>query len=186
MTERSVLRQTDVQHVKFMMPSLPDLVATAETILSDALHFCDEKTRAGGVETVRRRLSQGDNTTRSYFNYRIAQQTAEYLGAVDKNVKEAFIFEEEATEEDLCLSESTRDPLVHVLIWATRETAALKSLVQALDHALTEKYAALLDVNKPTHLLDVQIVDDSEVASRFGYGALLSSLHHRPVQVWTR
>jgi hypothetical protein len=44
----------------------------------------------------------------------------------------------------------------------------------------------MVDASELKHLLDAQIVDDEEVKSRVGYGALLSSIHNRPVRVWQR
>jgi hypothetical protein len=34
------------------------------------------------------------------------------------------------------------------------------------------------------HLLDVQAVTDEDVENRVGYGAMLSSLHNRPIRIW--
>jgi hypothetical protein len=44
----------------------------------------------------------------------------------------------------------------------------------------------MIGTRQLAHLLDVQIVDDADVKNRVGYGAMLSSLHHRPIQVWER
>jgi hypothetical protein len=54
------------------------------------------------------------------------------------------------------------------------------------DHALVHAYAKLLDRPRLEHLLDVQVVDGADVAKRIGYGAMLSSLHNRPIRVWER
>jgi hypothetical protein len=35
-------------------------------------------------------------------------------------------------------------------------------------------------------VLDVQVVDDQDVANRTSYGALFQAIHHRPLQVWER
>jgi hypothetical protein len=44
----------------------------------------------------------------------------------------------------------------------------------------------LIDAPQLAHLLDVQVVEDIDVEERTGYGALLSSVHNRPIQVWER
>jgi hypothetical protein len=36
------------------------------------------------------------------------------------------------------------------------------------------------------HVLDVQVVDDEEVQNSIGCGALLHSLHTRPIRIWER
>jgi hypothetical protein len=62
----------------------------------------------------------------------------------------------------------------------------LDSLVEALDRALVQHYADLIGQHQLAHLLDVQVIDDADVKNRVGYGAMLSSLYQRPIQVWKR
>ena len=80
----------------------------------------------------------------------------------------------------------TPDIIIHLIVWAQRKTGALNSLVAALDRALVQSYADLIGMRQLTHLLDVQVIDDADVENRVGYGAMLSSIHHRPIQVWER
>ena len=75
---------------------------------------------------------------------------------------------------------------MHLLVWAQCKTAALRALIAALDRALARAYTDMLGEGCPAGLLDVQVVDDADVGRRSGYGALLSSMYHRPVQVWQR
>ena len=72
------------------------------------------------------------------------------------------------------------------MVWTGRKTGALNSLVEALDGALAQQLFHLLGRGPRAHVLDVQIVDDTDVQNRTGYGALLSSLYHRPIKVWER
>ena len=71
-------------------------------------------------------------------------------------------------------------------MWVGRRTAALTSLLDALDRALVAECASRLDMDKLTHLLDAQIVDDVQVKDRTGYGALLASAQYKPIQIWQR
>lgn len=74
-----------------------------------------------------------------------------------------------------------------MLRYSTRRTGALESLVTALDRALLiQRYAEVIGTRHLAHLLDVQIVDDDDVRNRVGYGAMLSSLHNRPIRIWER
>ena len=75
---------------------------------------------------------------------------------------------------------------VHLLVWAQPKTAALNGLVETWDRALAQGYAEMINGHRLANVLDVQVVDDADVEKRVGYGALLSSLHHRPIQVWER
>jgi hypothetical protein len=59
-------------------------------------------------------------------------------------------------------------------------------MVKALDQALVRHYTKLADTPHLQRILDVQMVGDPEVEDRIGYGALLSSIHTPPLQVWKR
>jgi len=165
---------------------IPDATSAAEAAMDVALHYCCDKAGAGAIETVKANLHRADAMSRSYFNYSLARQVAEYLGAFDTDVESVYLFDYDATPEDLCFGEACCDFLVHLIVKVNRPTAAFQSLVQALDSALIRQYAGLMDVEEPAHLLDVQVVSDKDVQQRNGYGALLSSINHRPLQVWER
>lgn len=188
MSEVSVMKQSEVMNVEFTAPPLrlPDGASMAEAALATALEFCAQKMRLDSQQAVVDRLQQGDRTACSYCHYTLAKQVVEYLGALDENVKAGYICDYDATPEDLCFGEATQTSLIHLIIWADRKTGALDSLVAALDRALVRSYAALLGMSQLRHLLDVQVIDDADVENRIGYGAFLSSLYHRPIQVWER
>jgi hypothetical protein len=162
MAEASSVTQTGVVDVEFTAPplQLPDAASMAEATLAKALEFC--------------------------AHYNLAKQAAEFLGALDENVKAVYICDYDATPEDLCFGEATQASLVHLVVWARRKTGALNSLVAALDRALVQSYADLIGMRQLAHLLDVQVIDDADVENRVGYGAMLSSIYHRPIQVWER
>jgi hypothetical protein len=188
MAEASSVTQTGVVDVEFTAPplQLPDAASMAEATLAKALEFCAQKMGFDSHQAVVGHLRQGDSTTCSYYHYNLAKQAAEFLGALDENVKAVYICDYDATPEDLCFGEATQASPVHLIVWAQRKTGALNSLVAALDRALVQSYADLIGTCQLTHLLDVQVIDDAGVKNRVGYGALLYSLHHRPIQVWER
>ena len=165
---------------------LPDAASMAETALTGALQFCAQKMGLAGQQAVIDRLRRGDRTARSYCYYDIARHMAESLGALDKNVRAVYVVDYDATAEDICFSEETQISLIHLIVWAERKTNALDSLVEALDRALIQRYTDLVGLSQLAHLLDVQVVDDADVKNRVGYGAMLSSLHQKPIQIWER
>lgn len=165
---------------------MPDADSAADNILNQALGFCAQKMRLGDAQTVIDRLQQGDRNACSYCHYSIAEQVSASLGALDKNVKAAYMFEHDATPEDICFSENECTPLVHLIVWVERKTEALNSLVAMLDRALAKRLAQLIGPRELQYVLDVQVIDDTEVERRTGYAALLSSIHHRPLKVWER
>jgi len=186
MAEVSML--TKVVDVTFTAPPLllPDIASTAEVALTQALEFCAQKMGLDSPQVVVDRLRQGDSTAFGYWHYGLAEQVAEYLAAWNEDVKAVYIYDYGATPEDSCFGEMTPAEPVHLIVWAQRKTAALESLVAALDRALVQGCADLINRAKLMHLLDVQVVDDADAENRTGYGALLSSLYHPPIQVWKR
>jgi hypothetical protein len=164
-----------------------EMSVAAEGILAQALSYCAGKMGLDGPQTATERMRQRDGVARGYCLYSVAKQVAEAIGSLDGNVRAVYTFDCDATPEDECLSEIARGmPLVHLLVWAQRKTAALRALVSALDRALVRAYANVLGEGQPASLLDVQVIDDADVGRRSGYGALLGSVYHRPVQVWQR
>ena len=165
---------------------LPDADSTAENALAQALQFCAQKMGVDDVQAVVDCLRQGDGAACQHCHYSIAKQVGEALGDLDENVKTVYVVDYDATPEDICFGEATPTSLIHLIVWAERKTGALSSLVTALDRALAQRYGDLTGRPQLSHLLDVQVIDDTDVKNRVGYGALLSSLYHRPIQVWER
>jgi hypothetical protein len=180
-----VMSQVDVE---LSVPELrlPDTASTVAVALADALEFCAQKMGLAGRPAVVDHLRQGDSSACKYCHYSIAKHMADSLGALDKNVKAVYVIDYDATPEDVCFSEERQTSPIHLIVWAERKTGALNSLVEALDRALVEHYNDVIGTRQLAHLLDVQVVDDADVKNRVGYGAMLSSLHQRPIRVWER
>ena len=160
---------------------------TMEGILAQALCYCAEKMDLDGPQAVVERVRQGDGAAHGYYVYSVAKQVAETIGSLDENVWAVYIFDCEATPEDECLGEVCRGaPLIHLLVWTQRKTAALCALASALDRVLIQTYACAPGEGRPASLLDVQVIDDADIGRRSGYGALLCSMYNRPIQVWGR
>ena len=118
---------------------------------------------------------------------RCSRQIAESLGSLDENVKAVDTLDYDATRKDFCLGKAIQGTsLTHLIVWTQRKTAAFDSLVAALDRALVQAYTDILGTHNLTTVLDVQVIDDADVEKRIGYGALLASIHHCPIQVWKR
>jgi len=164
----------------------PDATSTAELVLDEGLDFCARKAGLKDVQVVVELLRQGDSQVCYYCRYGLAKKVAESIGRLDDNVKAVYTLDYDATPEDRSFSSEAQTSPIHLIVWAARKTDALTALVKALDRALVEAYADLIDAPQLAHLLDVQVVDDADVDDRVGYGALLSSIHNRPIQVWER
>lgn len=188
MTENLDKVQVEAMAVKLAPPpQLPSVASTAESILNQAIEFCARKIGAGNCATVIGLLLQNDRSACEYCLYGVAKQVAASLGAMDENVREVYVLDYDATSEDLCFgAASPNTRLIHLCVWTEHKTAALDSLVAALDRALAQAYADTIDRRGLKTLLDVQIVDDSDVEQRHGYGAFWTWVHQKPVRIWQR
>lgn len=164
----------------------PDATSTAKVVFDEGLAFCARKADVENAQTVMELLRQGDATVSHYCRYGLAKKVAESLGNLDDNVKAVYTLDYDATPEDRCFSDKAKTSPIHLIVWAVRKTDALDALVSALDRALVQEYSSMIDAPQLRHLLDVQVVDDGDVEDRTGYGALLSSIHNRPIQIWER
>ena len=165
---------------------LPDASSTAAAILSQAMGYCAQKMGLKDTQAAIDRVKQGDTMACGYCHYSAAQQVADTLGMLDGNVQTAYVFEYDATPEDVSMGEAARIIPLHLLVWVKRKTDALSALVESLDRAMAQSLANMLGTSSDAHVLDVQVVDDSDVKNRTAYGALLSSLFQRPIKVWDR
>lgn len=166
--------------------SFPDAVSMAESIVTNSMDFCARKMRLSNTDAVVEQLQEREAAACNYCQYSVAKEVGEALGSLDKNVRSAYMLDYDATPQDLAFAVEKRGVMIHLIVWVERKTNALNSIVASLDRALAQDFAKLLNMEKLEHLLDVQVVDDSDVENRTGYGAMLSSLYQRPLQVWKR
>ncbi len=183
----STVMESEPTGVEAGAPSwqLPRADSIADAALSSALNSCAQKMRVSSEQVVRS-LHEADSATCNRYHYDLAKQIAESLGMLDGSIKAVYVLDYDATPEDLCFCEANTDPLIHLIVWTQRRTPALGALVAAIDRALVHSYRELVSAPALTNLLEVQGVDDADVSRRSGYGALFSSVHHRPITLWER
>ena len=77
---------------------------------------------------------------------------------------------------------------INLVISVDRRSAALTSILASLEDAVREATKSLVchEGSGSCYMLDVKVADEEEVATRRGYGALVSSIHVRPLRVWSR
>jgi len=166
--------------------ALADAAALAQAAMEQAVDFCAGKMALDGRAAVQARLRQGDRLALGYLNYSLAERAAEWLGAWDHDVKAVYLFDCDATPDDLCFGEARPSDYLHLIVWTTRKTGALNSMLEALDCALAQAWAGLVERAGLTTMLDAQVIDDADVRDSLDCGALLSSLHTRPLRIWER
>jgi hypothetical protein len=168
------------------LPPLADITSIAEKTLEQTVEYCAKKMKLSPPQLVLDCLHRGESHACDYFHYNLAKQVAEHLSQLDDSIRAVYLCNYDATPMDTYLSEEMHMPLVHLIVWTQRKTAALDAVVRALDQALVRHYAEMADTPHLQRILDVQVVEDPEVENRVGYGALLSSIHTPPLQVWKR
>lgn len=77
---------------------------------------------------------------------------------------------------------------VHLLVLVSQPSAALGTLIESLDQALTGKLRELPSDKfaQRTSVLDVNLVTERDVQQGVGYAALLSSVFAPPIRIWQR
>ena len=161
-----------------------DAASATEGLLDRALFYCAEKMHLHSTEAALDLLRQGDRMARWYAHHSLAEQMAGILGGLDGTVRSVFVYDLDATPEDLAFGELTPTSPIHMIVQAQRKSEALDALIEALERALVAEYASRVGPGQLEYLLDVQVIDDDDVKSGRGYAGLLRSLHNRPIQVW--
>lgn len=180
--------QADEMQARRAVPRLRllDPSSATEGMLDKALAYCAEKMHLDSADTALNLLREGNSTARWYGHHSLAEQVAEVLGDLDNTVQSVFVFDLDATPEDVAFAEPTATSPIHMIVRAQRKTEALHALVRALEDALLAEYATRVGPGQLQYLLDVQVIDAKDVEKRRGYAGLLSSLYNMPIQVWQR
>ncbi len=188
MTKVSSRIQTEAARVTFTpsLPAVSDVISMAEIALTKALESLAQQRGLKSPQAVADRLRQRDPSAWSDFHYGLARQVAEQVGALDEDVKAAYVDEYDVTPEDSFFGETARTTVIYLIVWVQRKTGALKSLVTAFDRALVQIYADQIGTPRLTHLLEVQVIDDADARNPVGYGAWLFSDHFPLTEVWRR
>lgn len=163
-----------------------DASAATEGMLDKALLDCAEQMRLNSAEAALELLREGHPLACWYTHHSLGEQVAEVLGALDNTVKSAFLFDVDTTPEDLTFGEPPPTSPIHMIVRAERKTNALYALIRALEGAILDEYANRVGLGRLEYLLDVQLIDGTDIEKRRGYAGLFRSLHNRPIQVWHR
>ncbi len=160
--------------------------AAAQTLLTGALNYCIEKMSLIGPQAALDSLAAGNQAAHSYFQFALARQVAVYLAGLDNEVTAVYLYDFEATPEDIVFGKLDSTPTPHLIVRARRKTEALNALSGALGQALAARYAEMAGLPASRNLLAIQFVDDAEDRRGTGYAALLRSFNLRPLLVWQR
>lgn len=171
------------------MPPIAVEAGNVSTMMEGAVE--SGATRLGKRATeVLEALRRGDCCACGCVRYELGKRLAEYLGSVDHTVKVVYLYEADYATgvEEPIPDRPNLSPGMNMIVWTDRRSAALSSVVASLNAALGEevKRFACPKANALCWTLDVQAVDDDQVQTRSGYGALVNSVYVRPLEIWHR
>jgi hypothetical protein len=159
-------------------------------MLQQAVQAAVEKVHMQNAGEVRDALRAADCELCDRVRYELAKAVAEYLGAVDGTVKSVYLYEPEyaADGSEAGIDAGQSSPGIDMIVWVTRKSAALASVINMLNASLAQELQGLAcpKSNALCYSLDAQVVDDDQVLRRSGYAALIDSLYVRPIELWHR
>jgi len=157
-------------------------------MISRALAFTQQKTRLREREAIVRALQQGQTAAHDYFRYGLAKEIGNYLGQAEATVKDVYLYEPESGTGEVVNGKTSLTKGLELIVWVAGQKDVLLPAIEALDRELTAEYKALLGptVSSMPGLVTADVIDDQDVQKRVGSGALVSSLHTRPLKVWSR
>ncbi len=159
-------------------------------MVENALVFCAQKARLQDGEDAVKAIQSGDCVTCGYLRYGLCKGIGEYLGSIDDSVRAVYAYDPDYCTDAHHLDgrERAGERGINVVVSVDHRSAALTSIVASLEDAVREGVRPLVcsKANGSCYALDVKVADAEEVASRRGYGALISSLYVAPLKVWAR
>lgn len=164
------------------IPNVDDAARVAAAILAEALAWAGARLHRGRA-AVLSCLAHGDPDARAEFKRGLARAAAEYLGLYDADVRAVYVYDYEPV--GAAGAADVPGWMVHLIVWVEPQTAALRSLILALDGALASLVAERLG-QTTGRLLDVQFVNSADIEARSGYAALLDVLPLGPTRIWPR
>jgi len=164
-----------------MLPEAPSgLIPSeieAERVFDCALTQCARGpiTRGG----ILQRLQDGDPELHSRFRYALAKELSAYLGQLNAGFQGVYLYGSAMGES------ASRYSDIDVIVVVTARNDRTAALLALLDLSLVSQYRDLVGTRTlPQSLLDVRVIDETELAERDGYGAVLDGLFTRPVCLW--
>ncbi len=155
-----------------------------ETIRDDAVKFALSKlTPFQRTKELERLVWQQEFL--SHFKCGLAKGVGDTLLAHDGQVRTVYLFDPSANPDSVEGGEMTADAAVHLLVRVKKRSAALNTLISALDQALTASIKKLgwSRYSSYRSLIDIIPITDEDIQERKGFAVLLTSLFSPPIRV---
>lgn len=159
--------------------------------IEKAVSYCCEKAKADAA-TIREWLVRGDSWTHSTFRYALAKGLGRYFAENSQDlVKEVYLYgstmyDHANMHSDIDLIVCVRDRGLSAQSPSqSNGCSELLKLIESVDREVLNEYKSLVRNGvRRGFLVDAHVVGEDEVASRRGYGAVISSLETKPVRIW--
>lgn len=161
-----------------------DALTIARVIVTNALEWVSAKLRCD-KDLVVECLNRGDMAARRELKLGLARYLAEYLGFLDEDVKAVYVSDHVDNSDGEMVAQSSRW-VIHLVVYAEPKTAALTSLLGALNRALTTALRKSVECAEIEGFLDVQLINSADLENLARYAALLNAPSYRPTRVWQR
>lgn len=139
-----------------LAPAVRNMVDGAIAVATGLLHI-DQP------DETQRRLAEADRAAIDYFRHELAHQVAMVVLRSDANVSAVYKEHELPEAEELGSPDvSLADP-IRLVVYSERETAALRSLLGALDDSLARELSDR-GITVPSGLILADVLDPAEVS----------------------
>lgn len=161
-----------------------DIQQRVNNICDDAIKYAVSKLPAARQDDDLLTLSQRKDFL-PHLKCGLAKGVGDLLTEKDVQVKEVYLFEPDANPDLESGVFDDLDATVHLLLLVGTSSAALESLITALDRALTQslKESKIPVYAKYRTVLDIVPITNEDVRLRRGFATLLSSIFTPPIRV---
>ncbi len=157
---------------------MADATSAARHVISRTLASCAQEMALARPALIQR-LRQRDRALLELWRCALAEQIATLLSSYDDAIKAAYLAGDPVTGT---IPEITS---MHLIIWVQPRTAALRSLMDALQQALSRESGRVFGPDAAGHL-HVHMMDDLEIASPRSYSPFVFKQPGAPIEVWKR
>ena len=171
--------------------------ALADQMVSRAVAECAAAHFAGDERRPRLALLRGQCEHCECIQRSLVQSIAAYLGEVGGSVRAVYSVDLLDASEEAAGATSAGPPDegvhpghsgIHIVVWVDRKSQALRSVGASLESALaaSQRKLGCPLATDDCYRLDMEIVDDREVAEQRGFGLLVDRRNLQARPVWER
>jgi hypothetical protein len=141
--------------------TIEDLARAAENMVAGAIAVTTGRLHLDDPWEAFERVRADDAPALEYFRHELAHQIAMVLTRMDPSVVEVYMEHELPEAEEFGTPHLRVNDPVHLVVYSERETAALRSLIDAIDRSIVEVLHGR-ELNVAPGLIRVDIIDQAQ------------------------